>query len=252
MKPIALQLYTVRDDAKQGLPAVLRKVAEIGYAGVEFAGLHDHPPAEIRKVLDDHQLVAASMHVPLPTAETMNETVETAQALGSRHVVVPHIPAEDFATADAVARTAASLEGAAERLAGHGLTLGYHNHRHEMIDVEGKLALDRLYEAAPNVAPQIDVYWASNWGQVDAAALVARWAHRLRLLHAKDGPLVEGKPHTAVGAGKMDIPAIVAATNEAVLEWVIVEMDTCAGDVWQAVADSYTYLTGHDLARGRS
>ena len=64
--------------------------------------------------------------------------------------------------------------------------------------------------------------------------------------------VVEGKPHTAVGAGKMDIPAIVAATNEAVLEWVIVEMDTCAGDVWQAVADSYTYLTGHDLARGRS
>jgi len=251
MKRIALQLYTVREEAKRDLLGVLGQVAEVGYAGVEFAGLHGCEPAEVRKVLDDHQLAAAGMHVPLPTAETMHQTVETAQALGCRHIVVPQISAEGFADADAIARTAASLEAAAEQLAADGLTLGYHNHCHEMVEVDGTLALDRLFEAAPHVAPQIDVYWASNYGRVDVPALIARWANRMRLLHAKDGPLVEGEPHTAVGAGKLDFPAILAATNEAVLEWVIVEMDTCAGDVWQAVRDSHDYLTANDLARGR-
>ncbi|MDF2441058.1 MAG: hypothetical protein JWN98_2042, partial [Abditibacteriota bacterium] len=36
--PIALQLYSVREDCKRDLPGTLKAVAEMGYEGVEFAG----------------------------------------------------------------------------------------------------------------------------------------------------------------------------------------------------------------------
>ena len=74
---------------------------------------------------------------------------------------------------------------------------------------------------------------------------------RIPCLHIKDGPLVQGAPHTAAGAGKMDIPRIVAAANDRVLKWLIVELDSCAGDMMQAVRESFLYLTKAGLGEGR-
>ena len=45
------------------------------------------------------------------------------------------------------------------------------------------------------------------------------------------------------------IPAIVSAGTSA--EWLIVELDQCDSDMMTAVADSYAYLIGHGLAKGK-
>ena len=39
--PIALQLYSVRDDCAGDLSLTLQAVAQMGYEGVEFAGYYD-------------------------------------------------------------------------------------------------------------------------------------------------------------------------------------------------------------------
>ena len=39
---LALQLYSVGEDAKKDLDGTLRRVKEMGYEGVEFAGLYGH------------------------------------------------------------------------------------------------------------------------------------------------------------------------------------------------------------------
>jgi sugar phosphate isomerase/epimerase len=98
---------------------------------------------------------------------------------------------------------------------------------------------------------QLDVYWAANFGAVDVPAVLARHAARVPVLHIKDGPLVRGEPHTAVGAGKMDIPAVIHAADENVLEWLVVELDECATDMTQAVRESCKYLVGEGFARGK-
>ena len=38
-----IQMFSVRDIAEKDLHAALRKVAELGYRYVEFAGFFDHP-----------------------------------------------------------------------------------------------------------------------------------------------------------------------------------------------------------------
>ncbi len=41
MLSIGLQLYTVRDQTEKDFAGTLRRVAELGYTGVEFAGYGD-------------------------------------------------------------------------------------------------------------------------------------------------------------------------------------------------------------------
>ena len=46
--PVAVQFYSVRDEAEKDFFGTLKKIKEMGYAGVEFAGLFDKNPEEIR------------------------------------------------------------------------------------------------------------------------------------------------------------------------------------------------------------
>lgn len=250
MKPISIQLYTVRDLAKNDFIGVLKQIAAIGYKGVEPAGLHNHKPADIRKVLDDLGMVCSSMHGKLAAPETLNETVDTAKALGCPYIITGW-KREDWTTLDGVKRAADAFQAASTLLKPHGLKMGYHNHWWEMPKLGDKYALEHFYAMSPDTVAEIDIYWATNFGAVDTPALVKRLAKRTPLLHVKDGPLVEKQPHTAVGAGKMNIPACIAAADEKTLQWLIVELDACATDMMQAVKDSYKYLTANKLAEGK-
>ena len=249
MKPISLQLYTLREAAAGDFIGVLKQVADVGYKGVEPAGLHGHKPEEIRTVLDDLGLVCSSSHGPLPTKENLQEVVDTAGALGC-DMVITGAGRDEFGSLDRIRAVADRFNEAVELIRPHGLRLGYHNHWWEMNDVDGRLGLEVLLDLAPEVFSQTDIYWAANFGAVDVPELVAKHAARIPCLHVKDGPLVEGKPHTAVGQGKMPTPECIRAADPQVLEWLVVELDHCAGDMFEAVVESYAYLTGEGLAEG--
>ncbi len=125
----------------------------------------------------------------------------------------------------------------------HGLAFGIHNHWWECEQVEGHYPYRVLLaELDPGVFFELDAYWARVAG-LDPAAVVAELGARLPLLHLKDGPAVRGEPMTALGTGALEISAILRAAGEG-LEWAVVELDTCATDVFEAVDRSYRYLSG--------
>ncbi len=143
----------------------------------------------------------------------------------------------------------AKQQKAVELLAGTGISFGLHNHWAEFEAVDGKLPEDVMLDNVPELFAQLDVYWVAKGGQ-DPVATVKRLADRAPVLHIKDGPLDPPQPMTAVGKGVLDMPAIIAAADESVLEWVIVELDSCGTDMMEAVKDSYDYLVGEGLAIG--
>lgn len=249
MKPISIQLYTVRDLAAKDFIGVLKEIAGIGYKAVEFAGLQGKTAAEIRKVIDDLGIGVSSAHCPLVTKENVNEAVDTAKTLGYEMVISGFGPNE-FKTVDTIKASAEKFQQAAELLKPHGLKMGYHNHWWEFDKVDGKYGYEHFFKLAPAVFSELDVYWCCNFNTVDVPAIVKKYKKNLPVLHIKDGPLVKDQPHTAVGKGKMNIPAIIAAANPKVLQYVVVELDACATDMMQAVRDSYTYLVGQKLAEG--
>jgi sugar phosphate isomerase/epimerase len=248
-KPLSIQLYTLRAASAEDFPAVLRTIADIGYRGVEFAGLHGHSPQEIKALLDDLGMVTSSSHTALPTPENINQIVDTEKTLGNTYIIAGLGPNE-FKTADDCKRSAERFQKAAELVKPHGMTFGMHNHWWEFETVDDRLVYDIVLQAAPDIFSELDVYWAAYGGQ-DAAKVVAAHKARLPILHIKDGTLEKDVPHVAVGSGKLDMAAIIGAADPTVLQWLVVELDNCATDMTEAVRQSYAYLTSQGLAEGR-
>jgi len=254
--PLALQLYSLREDAQGDLVGVLKRVAAMGYKGVEFAGLHGNDPAEIAKVVADLGMVCVSAHMGVPTQETVGETVEEAQALGIGYVVAGGGP-PDYASADTIQAIAERFATAAELLAPHGLKFGIHNHWWEFDhEVEGRCPHEIMMELSGKAFAQVDICWVAFGGH-DPAAVIEKNAGRVDLLHVKDSDLAKGpdgrpaSPHVAVGQGKVDVKAAVAAAEKAGTKWLIVELDRCATDMEEAVRQSARFLIENGLAQGR-
>ena len=89
--PIALQLYSVRDDAAKDLAGVLSAVAKMGYDGVEFAGFYGHSAEDVRKLLDDNGLKMAGAHVGIDTllGDELEKSVEFHRTVGNQYLIVP-------------------------------------------------------------------------------------------------------------------------------------------------------------------
>jgi len=253
--PLALQLYSLREDAAEDFPQVLRKTAAMGYKGVEFAGLHGHEPAEVAKMVADLGMECVSAHLGLATKENVNEIVEQAKALGLSYVVSGGGP-PDYKDEASIKAIAEKFATSAELLAPHGLAFGIHNHWWEFDhDVAGQCPHDIMMSLCGKAFAQVDVCWAAFGGH-DPAAVIERNAGRVQLLHIKDSSLeknAEGRPatpHVAVGAGKVDIPACVAAGEKAGTKWLIVELDNCATSMEEAVRQSAQYMISNGLAEG--
>jgi sugar phosphate isomerase/epimerase len=249
--PIALQLYTLRQDTARDFGGTLEKVAALGYAGVEAAGFAGTTPQAAAQIFKDLGLTVCAAHVPLPVGERKAEALETMQALGCRRLVCAWQPPERFATVDGIQGVCETLNEASAVAQANGLSLGYHNHWFEFLPVEGRLAHERLRDClAGEVFFEIDTYWAQTAG-ADPAAVLRDLGPRAPLLHLKDGPAVRGQPMTALGEGVMDIPALLQA-SAGQAEWLIVELDECATDMFEAVRRSYQYLVEKGLGRGQS
>jgi sugar phosphate isomerase/epimerase len=226
--------------------AVLGQIAAFGYGAVEpFNVLSD--PDGLRADMTAAGLIACSVHAT-PSGAQAEEIVRAARTLGADTIIVPHLPPARFADVDSVRDVARELNKLAGWTAGHGLRLGYHNHDFELASVlGGRPALEVLADQLDDsIVLEVDTYWAAVGGQ-DVPSLLRRLAERVRYLHVKDGPVTKDDPNTAVGAGRMPVAEVLAASPSA--QWHVVELDRCATDMMTAVGDSLAWLAGQGLAQ---
>jgi sugar phosphate isomerase/epimerase len=236
----SVQLYTVRTALESDLTGTLGRLAEAGYRNVEPFGFVDRADA-LADGLAAAGLAAPSAHASLIDADDAGAAFAAAQRLGVQTIFDPFTPAERWATRESVEQIASRLAELAPQAADHGLRLGYHNHAWELsTQIDGVPALEVFADLLDDaLVLEVDTYWAQVGG-VDAPALLSRLGERVTHLHVKDGDLSpEPENQVAVGAGRMDIPAVLAAAPNAVR---VVELDDTRGDVFQAVVDSLAYL----------
>ncbi len=245
---LALQLYSVGEDAKKDLDGTLRRVKEMGYEGVEFAGLYGHDAAEVAEMLYKYGLIPVSAHVPLEELETkFDEVAASYKQIGCPYLAVPYLIHALQPVSGNFEEAISRIEAVAKRYTEAGFIVSYHNHDFEFKTINGVLALDLLYERISEeyLKTQIDTCWA-NVGGVDPASYVLKYTGRAPTVHIKDFYL-KGKPqnhmykllcdkddrkeeegnfsYRPVGYGLQDVPKIMAACKKAGTEWVIVEQD---------------------------
>lgn len=247
--PIALQLYTLRELAAQSFENTVRKVADIGYVGVETAGFPNTTPEAAGRLFRELGLQVVGAHNPLPIGDRKNEVIESMQAIGCTRIINPAFGADHYQSLSQIRRTCETFNEAAAVAVEHGMTLGIHNHWWEYQQVEQRYIYEVLLEHLdPAVFFEVDTYWVKVAGH-DPAAVLRQLGSRAPLLHIKDGPADNTQsPMVAVGAGIMDWRTIIPAGSAA--EWLIVELDRCATDMLEAVENSYNFLIQEGFARG--
>ena len=244
--PIAVQIYSVRDDASADLYATLKKIKEMGYDGVEFAGLYGNSPATIKSWCDELGLVPVSAHVPfVDMLKDPTGVLAQYAEIGCKYVAVPYLVPEhrpEHANFPYIVEFIHILCKAAKTL---GMTMLYHNHDFEFLKIDGKYALDILYDTVPAdlLQTELDTCWV-NVGGEDPAGYIKKYTGRAPVVHLKDfaGEKsddmyeligIEKKAPTRpsnfefrpVGKGNQDFPAILEAAKSAGAEWVVVEQD---------------------------
>lgn len=249
-RPIALQLYTLRQALEADFEGTLEQVAAAGYVGVELAGLHGRSPRDTAQVLQSLGLEVVAMHCQVLTPDGLESALAEAAVLNCRRLVCPWVPPDTFASLDAVQALAAKLNTALSAIAGEGRTLYYHNHDFELQQLAGKPALSHFMAALdPQIRLELDIYWVAVGGS-DPLALLAELGDRVGLVHIKDGAINPARPMLAVGDGALDYKAIIPALPAGVPA-LLVELDECATDMLEAVRRSAAYLVREGLGHGR-
>ncbi|HSR67571.1 MAG TPA: TIM barrel protein [Acidobacteriota bacterium] len=243
LRPIGVQLYTVRDLMKDDFEGTIRKVSQVGYQEVEFAGFFGREASQVKALLDEVGMTGPSSHVPLQRIqENLSDEMEFARTVGSRFLVVPWL-GEELRTLEGFRQVCQTLNQAGRTCNEEGLRLAYHNHDFEFEPVEGKIPMDlMLEECDPDyVDIELDLFWITKAGK-DPLDYFRRYPGRFKLFHVKDMDDTPQQGFTPVGQGIIDFPRIFKKIPQAGTVHYFVENDQPGDDPLADIRASYQYL----------
>lgn len=248
--PVALQLYSVRDNMAEDFEGTLKKVKALGFDGVEFAGLFDKTADEVKKLVEEIGLTPISAHVPYVDMVNDTEKVLSDYAkIGCKFVVIPYMTEEYRPGAEKFDELIVGIKKIGAKAKEMGMTLLYHNHDFEFVKLGDEYGLDVLYASVDEdiFKTELDTCWV-NVGGENPAEYILKYSGRSPVVHLKDfvingeqkGSLYkligiddeeasdnseEGFAFRPVGYGCQDFGTILEASEKAGAEWVVVEQD---------------------------
>lgn len=236
MSKLAVQLYTVREEASKDFIGTLEKVAALGYEGVEFAGFFDMPAQVLKEHLERLGLSAVGSHTSLEDlTDRLEEIIAYNKVIGNTHIVCPWSDVEDATSLEVLVN---QLQKVAARLKEEGMILLYHNHDHEFKQIEGSYLLDQLFEKCQDLQAEIDTFWVYRAG-IDVKDYLTTQQDKIKLIHLKDGT---AEKLTAIGEGTAPIQTVMEMVKNLGLEWVIVENDEPTPSGLEDIERSITYI----------
>lgn len=233
MGKLGLQLYSIKDAAKEDFLGVLEKVANMGYEGAQFAGFFDHMATEVKAKMDEVGIKAAGAHIQIEEVQdNLDALLSYHDTIDNRLLICPYLPENMRTTEDDYKRTAELFNNVGEKLAKAGFSFGYHNHAFEFDMFNGKSGFELLYENTDPllVKMELDCFWAAHAG-FSPVGIIEKYADRCVSLHIKDLKLMNGNPvSTEIGTGTLDIPQLIQAGKDGQVDWFIVEQEDFTGD----------------------
>ncbi|HLF33522.1 MAG TPA: sugar phosphate isomerase/epimerase [Cyclobacteriaceae bacterium] len=256
-QPIALQLYSVRDDMSADAKGTLAKVGEMGYPFVEAAGYRDGQfygmsPEEFKAEVEKNGMSLISSHTgrPVPDSANWNETmtwwdacIEAHSAVGVKYIVQPSMGRGAYSNLDTLRMYCDYFNVVGEKCAAKGIQFGYHNHEAEF----GMIDSTRIYDfMLQNTDPQkvffqMDLWWATVGGGIPVDYF-KNYPGRFLLWHVKD--------EKELGqSGKIDFAPLFAEKAVAGVKYYIIEVEEYTGTPLEGVKQSLDYLLAADFLK---
>ena len=251
--PVAVQVYGLRDlleNTPENFKDVMQKVKDLGYDGVELAGLYGLEPEFVKKTLDEVGLVPISAHVPfVDMMEDLDKVIADYSTIGVKYLVMPYM-AEEYrpVNPEGFKGFLPLLNEIGEKIHKAGMTFLYHNHDFEFVKLEdGRWGYDAMFEAIPhdNLMSELDTCWC-DVATGDPCGFIRKYTGRIPVVHLKDyikkGEVknmykligIETEEDDSdtgyfgfrpVGFGQMIWEPVLEASIEAGANWVVVEQD---------------------------
>ena len=235
---VSLQLYTLRGELEKDFIATVKRVGELGYDGVEFAGFGGLSSDEMNLVLAESNLYSVGSHTGFGEFESSLEAdLEYNKAIGSEYVVCPHFIFDSREDLDYLVKT---LNDASVKAEKYGLKIGYHNHIHEFEKIEGEYILDLIAKNTnDNVVLELDVFFVENFG-IDPVAYIEKWGKKIELIHLKQ--TTEDKKNVDLQDGVIDMAKIIDVAKYA--RHFIVEQNGADLSIFESVKRNVEFLKG--------
>ena len=219
-KQIALQLYSLRTEFEEDYKNTLKRVSDLGFDGVEFAGFYGIDANEMKETLDEYNLKAAGSHTSYELLlQDLEGVMAYNKAIGNKHIICPMCFFSDEKALDTVIH---NFDRIGKRLMEEGFVFSYHNHSHEFEKIKDSYILDTIFERSSVVIPELDVYWVYR-GNENPVEYIKKYSDKLQLLHLKDGTMEEGR---ALFEGSVDIKGVLDTIADLDIEWLVVEDET--------------------------
>jgi len=227
---LSVQLWSIKDDVSADFEGTLKKLAAMGFQGVEFAGnfgKYANDPKGLKTFLDNTGLKASGAHVHFDklTPDTIDATIAFYKAINCKYLIIPMD--SRAATNEGAKAVAADLKAVQKKLAAHGMHTGYHNHKQEMLGEIGNTPWDVIGKNTnDDVILQQDVGWTEVAGK-NPVDMVKAYPGRTITTHYKAAAPEEGnKENAIIGQDTTDWKGLLAAnkTYGGTL-WLVVEQE---------------------------
>ncbi len=180
----SIQLFSVRDSMETDFEGTLKKVSEMGYKYVEFAGFFGHSAEQVKEWLDKYGLQVSATHTGIDEVlADVEGTIAYHKTIGNRYIIMPGY---DLWNQSRLDECIGKVNSVIDRLAAEGITLCYHNHHDEFrTNDDGSQPYEQLLYRT-KLSIEVDTYWAYV-GMKYPINLLERLGDRVKLLHIKDG-----------------------------------------------------------------
>lgn len=235
--------------------STLQRIKAAGYDGLELNRFMIHPSSMMvrlmtraagmptgkggnldwKKLLREADLSVISLHTDLGSLEREADAVaQEAKDFGTDTLVITGMYRFDYGDEQAVRKLATRLNQAGEGLKKQGLSLLYHNHNVELLQVKpGLRAYDLLIsETNPDdVGFEFDSYWFADGG-ADVKDWMRHLGRRIKLWHITDRGCRQSGPamtpilkqdSVELGTGNMDLEGLKDIAVHNGIEAVVLE-----------------------------
>ena len=200
--PLGLQLYSVRDLLPKDYEGTLQQLAKIGYKEVEAAGYFGHTAPQVKQAMQNAGLNCVSAHYSLEDLRPkFDEIIVFCKEAGIQYIVCSSPMAKDPSrvtttdffkkmqalTLDDWKWNAEQFNQIGEKVSAAELRFGYHNHRAEFHEIDGRRPYDVLMQLtdAKHVTFEMDCGWVLAGGG-DPVECLKKYGKRISMLHVKD------------------------------------------------------------------